>query len=73
MFYLFAGDIFYPNGGWGDFKGHFASFEEADAEGKRLIMKDNEQDYTMTECDWYEVIDSLEFKIVSKGGERLGG
>lgn len=37
MFYLFAGDTFYPNGGWGDFKGHFISFEEADAEGKRIL------------------------------------
>jgi hypothetical protein len=41
---LFAGDTYYPSGGWYDFRGSFDSFEEALAASK-------EQDY-----DWYHIV-----------------
>lgn len=45
---LFAGDNYYPGGGWSDFAGSFDSALDAVAEGQRLL------DGT---SDWWQVID----------------
>lgn len=45
MFLLFAGDIYYPGGGWKDYRGTYDTLEAAlDA-------------YSKTECEWYEIVD----------------
>ncbi len=43
---LFAGDQYYPSGGWDDFIGTYDSVEDAlEAEAKR------------TRHDWYQIVD----------------
>lgn len=44
-FILFAGDDYYPSGGWKDFRGDFNSRDEARDEAIRL------------RCDWYHIVD----------------
>ena len=45
MYLVFAGDHYYPAGGWGDFEGAFSTFEEAEAHAKSL------RGY-----DWYQIV-----------------
>lgn len=45
MLALFAGDSYYPSGGWGDFQGMFDSLEDAAAA------------YDQGRYDWGHVID----------------
>lgn len=35
-YWLFAGDTYYPRGGWEDYQGTYDSLAEAMAEGRRL-------------------------------------
>lgn len=42
-FLLFWGDIYYPSGGWGDFKGSYDTIEEA-------LDK-------CTKAEWYQIVD----------------
>jgi hypothetical protein len=44
-FLVFAGSHYYPLGGWEDFRGSAATFD--DAEAAAIAMK----------CDWHQVID----------------
>lgn len=56
-FLLFAGNDFYPGGGWSDFIGRFDSFEEA----KEFIIQ-NKKSY-----DWVQVVEcdnNFNFKLV---------
>ena len=46
---LFAGDHYYPSGGWDDFQEAFETWEEANQKGKDL----KEQ----RKADWYHVVD----------------
>jgi hypothetical protein len=71
---LFAGDAYYPGGGWEDFKGRFATAEEGAAEGRRLaaraladmaglddrLRKQREGDY------WWQVVDPEANAIVAR-------
>lgn len=43
----FAGDTYYPSGGWGDFIGDFDGLDEA----REVCYQ--------AKCDWYHVIDTL--------------
>lgn len=61
QYLLFAGDQFYPDGGWQDFKGSFttlkAALREAAAWG----------------ADWWQIVDLKTGKIVeegTRGGQR---
>jgi len=54
MFILFAGDSYYPGGGWRDFKGYFGSLELA------LEAAAN------TSCDWWHISNGT--SIISSGG-----
>ena len=44
-FLVFAGDFYYPGGGWDDFRGDFETLEEAELKVKQL------------ERDWAQIID----------------
>lgn len=46
---LFAGDHYYPSGGWDDFREAFETWGEADQEGKGLKEQHK--------VDWYHVVD----------------
>jgi hypothetical protein len=72
-FLLFAGDSYYPSGGWGDFQGAFATREEAVAEGERRInLRSGWQQLDGPHedaRDWYNVADALTLEQVA-GGHR---
>ena len=55
-FLVFAGDNWYPFGGWKDFKESFDTLHEA-------------QNYLMdsSSYDWYHIVDSSTGEIVEKG------
>lgn len=50
IYFLFAGDHYYPNGGMGDFKGFFQTVQDATNYAK---------DY-----DWWHVVNQSDTKIV---------
>lgn len=52
---LFAGDHYYPIGGWNDFVDSFDSIEDAIERGARR--------------DWYHIVDSNNFQTVKYGGK----
>lgn len=61
-FILFAGDHYYPEGGWDDFQGFFDTAEEAFAKAKeKIIFEDNSGSYSF---DWYNVVDALTWEVV---------
>ena len=60
-FLVFAGSYYYPCGGWDDFRGSYATFDEADARCQELV-KSEEVDmgryvYHRSEEDWAQVVD----------------
>lgn len=64
MFYLFAGDHYYPSSGLGDYQGKYDTEEEAEAAGKALTRK---KEYS---SDWYCIItvdDDGDLREVSRG------
>jgi len=56
---LFAGDDYYPNGGWQDFSGSYASLEEALAAGRAHL----DENYG----SWYQVVDLSVGSVVAEG------
>jgi len=48
MFLLFAGDDYYPCGGWNDYRGTFTNQKDAVAKGKELVNGN---------YDWWHVVD----------------
>jgi hypothetical protein len=56
-FLVFAGDFYYPSGGWGDFQGDFDSIDEA----KDKLLKIHK------DWEWSQVIDSETKKEVVEG------
>ena len=58
QFLLFAGDHFYPSGGWGDFKNSFDTVEEAQ-EGAADELAGN--------SDWWQIVDITTGKVVKNG------
>lgn len=51
-FMLFAGQHYYPSGGWEDFAGHFASLEEAREAGQKPA---DERAYGFVN-EWYHIV-----------------
>jgi hypothetical protein len=67
-FLLFAGDKYYPSGGWHDFIGAFDSVEEAGAHARKT---NDEFNYTC--FGWYHVVDSEtreKVQVCRKGGQE---
>ncbi len=56
---LFAGDNYYPAGGFLDFKGFYSSIEDARHAATFL-----------GEYDWYHIVCTDKFTIVDKGTRR---
>ena len=54
-FLLFAGDKFYPNGGWQDFQGAFTDVIDALEKASNLGK------------DWWHIVDLTNKKIVDEG------
>lgn len=81
-FLLFAGDIYYPVGGWNDFVGAFDSAEEAvnSLKNPKYLQEDDENwdlvnyEYIVTgkvsgckmSVEWFHVIDSLDMQEVKR-------
>ncbi len=64
MFALFAGDVYYPYGGWGDFKGMFTTVEEA----KDFFDKGERWgDDHIHHWNWYQVVNLETKEIVERG------
>jgi len=57
---LFAGDDYYPAGGWSDFSGSYASFEEAVDAGRAHLAAG------YGGC-WYHVVDLSVGSVVAEG------
>ncbi len=55
MFLLFAGDNYYPSGGWSDFRGQYLTRELA------------EQAASSVRCDWWHVVDLSTLSEVNWG------
>ncbi len=56
-FFLFAGDVYYPGGGWEDYKGEYATYDEA-------IMAAES-----SKCDWWHIVNTLNLKIVEHNSD----
>jgi hypothetical protein len=56
-FLLFAGDTYYPSGGWRDFQGDYESVEDA---FRSLARK-------RSSFEWYQVVDWKTREIVDAG------
>ena len=79
MFALFANQYYYASGGWGDFRGTFASKDEAVQRGIGLLGSllkvgthyddaDPEDDITI-EIQWWHVVD-LDKEIIVAGSRH---
>lgn len=55
MFLLFAGDSYYPSGGWDDFRGQYLTREQAERAAASI------------RCDWWHVVDLSSLSQVSWG------
>lgn len=55
QFLLFAGNVYYPNGGWGDFVASFDSLQEA-------------KDAAPRDTDWFQVVDTALSQVVAGSG-----
>lgn len=58
-YWLFAGDSYYPGGGFSDFVDSYDTMEEATVEAKSLRMEFGPS-YTPKKYDWYHIFDSVE-------------
>lgn len=61
---LFAGSVYYPDGGWGDFKGRFDKIEDAVDEYNRML----EDSGYNAEYYWFHVIDIETGLVVTSEG-----
>lgn len=62
-FLVFAGDTYYPMGGWSDFKGSFDSIDAA----KDMLLSDAAQ---RRGFDWVEIVDTDTEEIVWHAGSN---
>lgn len=65
-FLLFAGDRFYANAAWCDFKGDFASVHDARDYANGLRMGDDPY------WDWCQIVDTESMQIVHTEGGVYG-
>lgn len=64
-FLVFAGECYYPGGGWDDFVDHYDTKEEAVADARAW-----ETDRGKHAEVWWHVVDVKEDKIVSKSDDE---
>ena len=64
---LFAGDSYYPIGGFGDFLNTYVTPEEAIQAGTLSVTECNYKSYTY---DWYQVVDLNSLEIIVSGVNR---
>lgn len=57
LFLCFAGNNYYPSGGWDDFQGAYPTVEAA-------VEKAESLEY----CDWYHVVDATTLTVVNYNG-----
>jgi hypothetical protein len=63
MYLLFAGDHYYPSGGWSDLKGRFSSKEEALEFYKAGHRYGDDEDYVHY-WDWYQIVDMESMEVI---------
>ena len=61
-YFLFAGDVYYPSGGWKDFKGAFDTIK--DASDAAITDLEPYQKEELGRFNWYQVVDTSTWKIV---------
>lgn len=64
---LFAGDTYYPSGGFDDFRKTYDTPEEAMQAG---TYSSNEFGYISYSYDWYQVVDLNSLEIIASGENR---
>jgi hypothetical protein len=70
-FVLFADAAYYPNGGWGDFRGAYATL--ADAYGAvQVHQQAHAQTDRQAAYEWYEIVDLRVGAVVQSGGQKYG-
>lgn len=69
MRYLaFAGNRYYAAGGWNDYKGSYATFDEAVAAAFEYAKKENHDPDNIHDW-WYQIVDTQSNEIVKEEGE----
>jgi hypothetical protein len=63
-FLLFAGEHYYPNGGWGDFRGAYATVDEARA-GILARQHADAAAGLLSTYEWYEIVDVRTLTVVA--------
>jgi hypothetical protein len=63
-FLVFAGDMYYPDGGWNDFRGAYDTLKEAKARVDEI--KHNEE--TCSGYDWAHIADTATGEILEEEG-----
>jgi len=68
-FLLFAGDYYYAAGGWADFRGSFATLDEARTEAMKTehrhpLSKDLET--------WWQIVDAQTESVIEENGGTYG-
>lgn len=62
-FMLFAGSVYYPYGGWDDYRGSFAYQDQAKDEATRLFKDESWRSF------WWQIVDLETKEIVDSGNE----
>lgn len=62
-FLLFAGERYYPSGGWNDFVLDFDTAEDAAFAGRSLAERRREQE-NLGHFSWWHVVDSQTLRVV---------
>lgn len=63
QFWLFAGDYYYPGGGFHDFVNSYDTREEAEEEAL-IVLRD--PGYVRKKYDWYHIFDSTVYLFASR-------
>lgn len=63
QFALFAGDHYYPSGGWGDFRGVFDTIDSARA---AFISGQSYGQGIVYHYDWGQIVDLTSLEVVVK-------
>jgi len=63
MFLLFAGDNYYPSGGWSDFRGVYLSEVQA-------LNATNTEEFTSRNFDWWHIASLSTEAIVRYMGDK---
>lgn len=62
MYLLFAGDHYYPEGGWSDMRGIFLSIESAKEEFNKPRYHDEPEGDRM--YDWGHIVDTRKMDVI---------